>query len=215
LRLPRLHCYRPDADAPPVGALPALTAGHVTFGSFNKLAKMSADTVILWARVLQTVPGARLFLKSKALAEEEIRRRTTARFVAQGIAADRLTLFGWVPEDAGHLAAYSRIDVGLDTFPYSGTTTTCEALWMGVPVLTLTGATHASRVSASLLSAVGLSEWIAETADSARTPRLTPAMSRTCVNSGAICVAVWKHRPCAMAPAMSPLSRRRIGRSPI
>jgi predicted O-linked N-acetylglucosamine transferase (SPINDLY family) len=162
LRLPRLHCYRPEPAAPAPAPLPALAAGHITFGSFNKLGKVSDATVALWARVLAAVPRSRLFLKSKALAEEEVRRDTVARFAAAGVSAERLTLFGWVPEDAGHLAAYGRVDVALDTFPYSGTTTTCEALWMGVPVVTLSGATHASRVSASLLTAVGMTDWIAD-----------------------------------------------------
>jgi predicted O-linked N-acetylglucosamine transferase (SPINDLY family) len=165
LRLPRLHCYRPDETAPVVGALPASAAGHVTFGSFNKLGKVSEAAVLLWSAVLKAVPGARLFLKSKALAEEATRRLTAERFAAHGIAPERLTLFGWVPEDEGHLATYGRIDIALDTYPYSGTTTTCEALWMGVPVLTLAGATHASRVSASLLTAVGLTDWITGTAE--------------------------------------------------
>ncbi len=163
LRLPRLHCYRPDENAPPVAPAPAQAAGFVTFGSFNKLGKVSDETIALWSRALQAVPKSRLFLKSKALAEEGTRALTIARFGAHGITPDRLTLFGWVPEDAGHLATYARIDIALDTFPYSGTTTTCEALWMGVPVLTLAGATHASRVSASLLTTVGLTDWICET----------------------------------------------------
>ena len=165
LRLPRLHCYLPDQDAPPVAAAPANTAGFVTFGSFNKLGKVSDDTVAVWSRVLTAVPRSRLFLKSKALAEEGTRALTIARFGAHGVTPDRLTLFGWVPEDAGHLSTYARVDIALDTFPYSGTTTTCEALWMGVPVLTLAGATHASRVSASLLTTVGLTDWICETPD--------------------------------------------------
>ena len=135
----------------------------MTFGSFNKLGKVSDETVALWAQVLGAVPRSRLFLKSKALAEEATRALTIARFAKHGVTPERLTLFGWVPEDAGHLATYSRIDIALDTFPYSGTTTTCEALWMGVPVLTLAGATHASRVSASLLTSIGLTDWICET----------------------------------------------------
>ncbi len=165
LRLPRLHCYQPEETAPAVAPLPAAAAGHITFGSFNKLGKVSDATVALWSAVLHAVPQSKLFIKSKALAEETTRQATAARFAAHDVAADRLMLVGWVPEDAGHLATYGRIDVALDTFPYSGTTTTCEALWMGVPVLTLAGATHASRVSASLLTSVGLTEWIAGTAE--------------------------------------------------
>jgi predicted O-linked N-acetylglucosamine transferase (SPINDLY family) len=161
IRLPSgLHCYLPPADAPAVAELPFLKNGVVTFGSFNKLGKVSDATVALWASVLKAIPSARLYLKSRALTEAETRTITAARFAAHGIASGRLDLVGWVPDDAGHLAAYSRVDIALDTFPYSGTTTTCEALWMGVPVLTLAGATHASRVSASLLTTVNLDAWV-------------------------------------------------------
>jgi predicted O-linked N-acetylglucosamine transferase (SPINDLY family) len=159
-----LHCYRPPDDAPPVGALPAAARGHVTFGSFNKLGKVSDATVALWAQVLAAVPDARLVIKSKALAEAETRDFTLDRFARQGVAPARLDLLAWVPDDAGHLGAYRRIDIALDTFPYSGTTTTCEALWMGVPVLTLAGPTHAGRVSASVLTGIGLRDWITTSA---------------------------------------------------
>jgi predicted O-linked N-acetylglucosamine transferase (SPINDLY family) len=137
----------------------------VTFGSFNKLAKISSATIALWADVLRAAPQARLVIKAKALADEGTRGRVAQKFAAAGIDPARLGLSGWIPEDAGHLAAYQDIDVALDTFPYNGTTTTCEALWMGVPVLTLAGRGHAARVSASLLAAAGLADWIAAAAE--------------------------------------------------
>ncbi|MHB1204889.1 MAG: O-linked N-acetylglucosamine transferase, SPINDLY family protein, partial [Rhodospirillaceae bacterium] len=155
LRLePSLHCYEP---------LPALAAGFVTFGSFNKLAKISDAAVRLWAQVLGRQPGSRLVVKSKPLTEESTRLRLAARFAGLGVDPQRLELTGWRPDDGDHMGLYGRIDIALDTFPYNGTTTTCEALWMGVPVLTLKGTGHTARVSASLLTAVGLPEWIAET----------------------------------------------------
>jgi protein O-GlcNAc transferase len=160
--LPNLHCYGP-LPAPPPGPLPAQTAGIVTFGSFNKLAKISGATVRLWARVLRDLPASRLVVKSKPLTEDSTRAGLAARFAARGIDPARLTLSGWRPDDGQHMGLYGSIDIALDTFPYNGTTTTCEALWMGVPVLTLMGDGHAARVSASLLTAVELPDWIAET----------------------------------------------------
>jgi len=166
LRLPHgLHCYRPSDDAPHVLPPPAKRAGHITFGSFNKLGKLSDATVRLWSRVLKAVPTARLLIKSKALVDTHTQAFTAERFGAEGVSRERLMLVGWVPDDAGHLGAYGRVDVALDTFPYSGTTTTCEALWMGVPVMTLAGATHASRVTASLLHRVGLDDWATSSPD--------------------------------------------------
>ncbi len=160
--VPGLHCYAPP-PAPPVSSLPALAKGHLTLGSFNKLAKISAATVALWVNVLRALPNARLVIKAKALADGATQGLLLEKFTAAGIDPGRLTLSGWIPGDAGHLALYQDIDIALDTFPYNGTTTTCEALWMGVPVVTLAGRGHAARVSASLLAAVGLADWIAPT----------------------------------------------------
>lgn len=162
---PNLHCYEPFTALTP-GPLPALTVGHVTFGSFNKLAKISDACVRLWAGVLSALPSARLVVKSKPLAEAATQARLIARFAALGIEPGRIDVSGWMPDDSDHMGLYGRVDVALDTFPYNGTTTTCEALWMGVPVLTLAGRAHAARVSASLLAAAGLKDWIAETPES-------------------------------------------------
>lgn len=167
-RLERLDpcflCYRPAANAPepqaPAGSAP------ITFGSFNVSAKINAPLLRLWARVLEAVPGSRLLLKSKNLGLPTVRDYFLARFSQHGIDAARVDMLDRVASTADHLALYSRLHVALDTFPYHGTTTTCEALWMGVPVVTMAGPTHASRVGASLLSAVGLDELVAQDEES-------------------------------------------------
>lgn len=154
-------CYRPLGPTPDPLPAPVLSRGQVSFGSFNALPKLNAATAALWARVLAAVPGSRLVLKAAPLVDAGMRRRVEGLFAAQGIAADRLTLLSHIPNHFGHLDAYGEIDIALDPIPYNGTTTTCEALWMGVPVLTLPGDRHAARVGASLLTAAGLTGWIA------------------------------------------------------
>lgn len=162
VRLPGgFHCYRPPAEAPGVAPLPALASGHVTFGSFNNLAKVGPAVLDLWAALLRRVPGSRLLLKDRALADEAAAGRMRERLENLGVPAGRVDLLPRIPGKGGHLGAYGRVDIALDPFPYNGTTTTCEALWMGVPVLTLPGSRHAARVGASLLTRVGLEDWIA------------------------------------------------------
>ena len=156
-------CYRPDPESPPVGELPAATVGRVTFASFNHLPKVTPEVIALWAEILRQTPGARLLLKSGLLAAQVTRQRYLALFAAHGIGPERLTLSGKIPQVAGHLDLYNQVDIALDPFPYNGTTTTCEALWMGVPVVTLAGNLHASRVGASLLTRVGLAELAVDT----------------------------------------------------
>ena len=163
--VPGLHCYAPPGDAPPVAPLPLLAAGHITFGAFNKLAKISPATVKLWAGALHAVPGSRLLIKTKPLVEAETCRRLERLFADSGIPAARLDLRGWLAGDQAHLSLYNQVDIALDTVPYNGTTTTCEALWMGVPVLTVAGRGHAGRVGASLLEQVGLNNWVVADAD--------------------------------------------------
>lgn len=155
-------CYQAPADAPDVQALPMLERGHPTFGSFNALSKLSDQTVALWSAVLRAVPNARLLLKTKVLSDDAVKQHTLARFAAHGIAANRLELMGWAPHVSHHLALYHQVDVALDTFPYNGVTTTCEALWMGVPVVSLVGQTVCSRQGRTLLNAVGLPELACE-----------------------------------------------------
>lgn len=158
LRLPSCYlCYQPDPAAPEVGPLPAATNGYITFGSFNNLAKLSPACIALWASVLAAVPGSRLVLKNRSLADPAMHALVVERFAAQGIAAGRLELNDWQAGMDSHLGGYGRIDIALDTWPYNGVTTTCEALWMGVPVVSRVGATHAARQGRSLLAAIGLS----------------------------------------------------------
>ncbi|HYM09661.1 MAG TPA: tetratricopeptide repeat protein, partial [Bryobacterales bacterium] len=162
VRLPSgFLCYESPADAPPVAPPPLSAGGGFTFGSFNRLAKIGPEVVAAWSSILRRVPGSRLVLKTKACGEEATRRRVLAMFAGHGIAASRVELWGSMARVTQHLDAYGQIDLALDTFPYNGTTTTCEALWMGVPVVALAGRTHASRVSFSLLSRLGLGEFVA------------------------------------------------------
>jgi predicted O-linked N-acetylglucosamine transferase (SPINDLY family)/predicted SAM-dependent methyltransferase len=130
----------------------------VTFASFNELLKITPPIVDAWCEILERTPNSRLLIKGTTLADEGTRGRVIQRFVENGIAEDRLELIGRTPTLESHLELYNRVDVALDTFPYNGTTTTCEALWMGVPVVSLTGYVHAARVGKSILSAVGLDD---------------------------------------------------------
>lgn len=162
MRLPGSHfCFRPGTDAPAVEALPAASAGFVTFGCFNHFAKISAPFLDTVARVLLAVPGSRFMLKGRPLSMPEVARNVRDRFERAGVDPARLELRGWEPTARGHLRIYGSIDIALDSFPYSGATTTCEALWMGVPVVTLGGNRHASRMCSSILATAGLGEWIA------------------------------------------------------
>lgn len=155
------HCYAPPGDPPAVAPLPAAERGYLTFGSFNAAAKVTPDVVAAWAAVLKALPDSRLIMKSTGLSDAGGRRRFEELFAARDIAGDRLRLIGFLASTEEHMALYGQMDVALDSFPYNGTTTTLEALWMGVPTLTLAGERHAGRVGASLLSQVGLTDWIA------------------------------------------------------
>jgi predicted O-linked N-acetylglucosamine transferase (SPINDLY family) len=163
LRLdPCFLCYRP----PDLAVEPSMPAAEpITFGSFNNSAKIGAECTALWARVLQAVPGSRLLMKSQTLADPAVQEAIRRRLAEGGIAEDRVELIAQSSTRAEHLALYGRVHVALDSVPYNGTTTTCEALWMGVPVVALRGDRHASRVSASLLTAAGHPEWVAEDAE--------------------------------------------------
>lgn len=166
VRLPGCFlCYRPPEAAPAVAPPPCEKNGFVVFGSFNNLAKINPGVIALWARLLREIPDSRLVIKNPSLTDKATRERFQAMFAAEGIAGERLGLFGYIPEDTGHLGAYARMDIALDTFPYNGTTTTCEALWMGVPVVSLRGDRHSARVGASLLTAAECAEWVADTAE--------------------------------------------------
>lgn len=139
--------------------------GPVVFGSANNLSKVSSATIALWAHVLAAVPDSRLLLKAKGFGDPASRRLYMDRFTAAGIDSARVELRGWTPDLLGHLLIYNEIDVALDTVPYGGVTTTCEAMWMGVPVITLVGRRLLGRYGLALLRAVGLDEGIVFSAD--------------------------------------------------
>jgi protein O-GlcNAc transferase len=156
-------CYDAPRGAPAPGPVPSLTTA-VTFGSFNNPAKLSAVTLDAWAQVLARLPRARLLLKGKPFGDAATRSAYLDRLARRGVVAEQVEFVAWLPNQA-HLALYDRIDIALDPFPYNGTTTTCEALWMGVPVVTLRGDRHAGRVGASLLTQIGMSDLIADSVE--------------------------------------------------
>jgi predicted O-linked N-acetylglucosamine transferase (SPINDLY family) len=177
LRLPgSFLCYAPPDDAP--GVAPAPRGPGATFGSFNNIAKITPEVIRTWAEILRRAPGSRLVIKSRILAHEVTRARFAACFADAGIEPSRLELRAWLPAAASPLAAYHDIDVALDTFPYNGVTTTFEALWMGVPVITLAGSRHAGRVGVSILSHLGHRDWVAEDRESYVTSALRLAADR-------------------------------------
>ena len=156
-------CFEPDAAAPEVSPLPALKNGFVTFGCFNNMAKLNPALFETWAEILLRVPGSHLRLKARTLTDDGVRKELMAYFTDRGIEENRLDFFGHTRKIIEHLSHYHSVDIALDSFPYHGTTTTCEAMWMGCPVVTRAGKTHVSRVGVSLLSAVGLQEFITDT----------------------------------------------------
>lgn len=155
LPLPHWVCYRPPDWAPPVTRRP--DGGPVVFGSFNQIGKVSPACLAFWRSVLDAVPGSRLLVKRHDLGGHEGRFRD--RLQAHGLPLDRVDLDGRPDPHRDHLAAYGRVDIALDTFPYSGATTACEALWMGVPVVALSGEPAVSRMSRCILRAAGLEHW--------------------------------------------------------
>ncbi len=164
VRLPRgFLCYGASDDAPEVAPLPAGSNRPITFGSFNNLPKLSDETLDLWTQVLLAVPESRLLLKARGLDDPAIRQGVVGRFALAGIDQARLRFAGRTRGYRDHMALYGEIDIGLDSLPYNGTTTTCEALWMGVPTVTLAGDRHCARVGASLMTRVGLEECVAAT----------------------------------------------------
>ncbi|MBL7224519.1 MAG: tetratricopeptide repeat protein [Desulfobacteraceae bacterium] len=153
-------CYLPPDGAPDVSRLPALESGGITFGSFNNLPKVNEKVIEIWSQILLQVPGSALLLKSKSLADKSTKHRYMDLFIKNGATSDQIKMLPATSSISDHLDLYNRVDIGLDPFPYNGTTTTCEALWMGVPVVTLRGDRHSARVGASILTRVGLEELI-------------------------------------------------------
>jgi len=171
-RLPTTNwCYRPPVDIPCEEVPPVVRNRGTpmerpfTFGSFNNCSKMSKLTFELWAKILLATPGSRLLLKASAMADAQTKKIIMDRFAAEGLSADRIVMVPQQIDLAQHFAYYGNIDLGLDTYTYNGTTTTCEALWMNVPVVTLAGHEHISRVGASLLTNVGLPQLVAHDPD--------------------------------------------------
>lgn len=166
IRLPdSFLCYRPGADFPDVGPLPLEHNGFVTFGSFSNFKKVTPAILELWARILAAVPDSRLVFRARGLPENRFQQVIAPLFIRHGVMPERITVLGHARSVVENLKDYHRIDIALDTFPYHGTTTTCESLCMGVPVVTLAGDSHVSRVGVSLLHSMQLPGLIAETAD--------------------------------------------------
>jgi len=163
LRLPdSLWCYRPSDDLPETAALPAEQNGYVTFGSYTGHSRVGDEVVAVWARLLLATPGSRLLLTR--FPAGEIRRRAEQRFARHGIPAERLEFVGMLPP-AKFALLYRRADIALDAFPVNGATTTCETLWMGVPVITLSGERFLSRAGLSVLTAAELADFVADSAE--------------------------------------------------
>ncbi len=161
-RMPESYiCLTVPSQSVDIVPPPALITGRINFGSFNNLAKMNDAVVAVWSNILQSVPKSRLLLKTKQLSDAVICKQTFQRFAARGIAPDRLLLGGILASRDEHLAAYNKVDIALDTFPYPGVTTSAEALWMGVPVLSMQGNSFLSCTAASIANNAGLPDWVA------------------------------------------------------
>ncbi len=142
---------------------PAIRNGYITFGSFQSLIKINDDVLTLWGQLFQALPQARLRFHSKQMNIPASREQFLQRLGHHGIPPERVMIEGLIPSWEDYLATHSEVDIILDSFPYTGITTTCEALWMGVPTVTLAGNTMLARQGASLLTCAGLEEWIANT----------------------------------------------------
>jgi protein O-GlcNAc transferase len=165
-RLPESYiCFSPPDLEVAAGQLPALDKGHVTFGCFNNLNKVTDQVIACWARILKSVPGSTLFLKTKSLGAADVREKIVGAFSRHGIDPERLILEGQFASHEDHFRAYHAVDIALDPFPYPGITTTVEALWMGVPVLSLKGDRFISHQGETILNNVGLPQWIAADED--------------------------------------------------
>lgn len=160
-RLPETRlCFTPPREIIDVAPLPALSTGKITFGCFNNLTKINDEVIELWSRIIAAIPNSQLFLKSRQFSEPSVREKIIERFEQHAISPDRLILEAYSPRSS-YLASYHQVDIALDPFPYPGGTTTVEALWMGVPVLTLSGKSFLARQGVGLLMNAGLSDWVA------------------------------------------------------
>ena len=165
-RLPAgFSCYYPPPGAPDIGPAPFLKNGYPTFGSLNMLGKLNKHVINLWSRVLKATPESRLLIFRKEM-DNRLKADLVTRFKKNNISADRLILENSLPDGKHYLSIYDQIDIALDTFPWNGHTTSCEALWMGIPVITLCGESHASRTTASVLNMLDLSRLSATSSES-------------------------------------------------
>lgn len=161
-RLPHgFHALQIPENAVEVAPSPILKNGYLTFGSYNNIIKIGTRTVELWSQLLRAIPDSVLILKHRSMQDFHSREGLRSQFVMHGVDGQRIRFRGLTAERSDHFKHYGSIDIALDPYGYNGTTTTCEALFMGVPVLTLPGKTHASRVSASLLHRMGMDAWVA------------------------------------------------------
>nr|GLL46184.1 probable UDP-N-acetylglucosamine--peptide N-acetylglucosaminyltransferase SPINDLY [Ipomoea trifida] len=166
VRLPECFlCYTPSPEVGPVSSTPALSNGFVTFGSFNNLAKITPKVLQVWARILCAVPNSRLIVKCKPFCCDSVRQGFLSTMEQLGLEPQRVDLLPLILLNHDHMQAYSLMDISLDTFPYAGTTTTCESLFMGVPCVTMGGSVHAHNVGVSLLKTVGLENLVAKNED--------------------------------------------------
>lgn len=166
VRLPECFlCYMPSPEAGPISPTPAISNGFITFGSFNNLAKITPKVLQVWARILCAVPNSRLVVKCKPFCCDSVRQRFLSTLEQLGLESLRVDLLPLILLNHDHMQAYNLMDISLDTFPYAGTTTTCESLFMGVPCVTMAGSVHAHNVGVSLLDKVGLGHLIAKTED--------------------------------------------------
>ncbi|MBW1699723.1 MAG: tetratricopeptide repeat protein [Deltaproteobacteria bacterium] len=156
-------CYRPPDNAPSVNLLPALCNGHITFGCFSSIPKLNTQVLELWAKLLLALPSAVLMLKARQFKDTGVAASVESFFVKKRVLNNRIRIVGETSSVSDHLRWYQQVDIALDPFPYNGTTSTYEALFMGVPVITLKGKTHAGRVGASIMTRVGLSEFAVST----------------------------------------------------
>ncbi|MCK5683111.1 tetratricopeptide repeat protein, partial [bacterium] len=156
------HCYEPPPETPEVSELPVKKSGDITFGSFNNTSKVTEDVIQVWSQILKNLPDSQIILKSIQLADENVCKRYMEAFIKNGCSASQIKLISFCRNLKEHFQLYNSIDIGLDPFPYNGTTTTFEALWMGVPVLTLAGERHCGRVGISILKGLGMDEFVAD-----------------------------------------------------
>ncbi|MCE9620017.1 MAG: tetratricopeptide repeat protein [Planctomycetes bacterium] len=166
VRLPEcFSCFQAPTPCPPVAPPPSVKTGHITFGSFNNAMKITPEVVAVWSKILGQVAGSRLILKYQGLDSAYMTELLRGQFAAHSVSPERLDILGKDLGQFEHMQRYNAVDIGLDPFPYNGTTTTLDALWMGVPVVVLAGCNHAGRVGVSQMGNLGLQELVAKDGD--------------------------------------------------